>query len=406
MKDKIFSFIDSSGSMVVELEKTLTSIPAMPPDYGGEGEFKKCLFVKKYLCEHGIMDLECIDIPDKRAEGGIRPNLIATIPGLCEQRLWIISHLDVVPPGDMKLWQSNPWEVYEKDGKIYGRGVEDNQQGIVSSIIAALSFIQNNVRPAFTIKLLFVADEECGNGFGIDALLKQHGDSLFFNGDMALIPDGGDPLGETIEIAEKNIAWLKFTTKGKQSHGSRPDEGANAFLAASDLAITLHNRLSQKFNKRNSLFVPDYSTFQPTKKEANIPNINTIPGEDIFYMDMRIIPCYSIKQVFDEVDLIAQDTAARHNVRIEYECLQRTESRPTDTDSPLVSLLSKTIKDILHVTPRMIGIGGGTVAAYLRNAGISAAVWSKIDETAHNPNEYAVISNILDGAKVMAALCL
>ncbi|MDR1899542.1 MAG: M20/M25/M40 family metallo-hydrolase, partial [Treponema sp.] len=72
--------------------------------------------------------------------------------------------------------------------------------------------------------------------------------------------------------------------------------------------------------------------------------------------------------------------------------------------APLVKLLSQTVTEVYGVTPRPVGIGGGTVGAYLRNAGIDAAVWCRIDDTAHQPNEYALIANILGDAQVMALL--
>jgi succinyl-diaminopimelate desuccinylase len=253
------------------------------------------------------------------------------------------------------------------------------------------------------VKLLFAADEENGSHYGIEWLLREHPD-LFRPGDWALVPDGGDSRGETIEVAEKNIAWMRFTVSGAQSHGSRPDQGSNAFLAGSDLALRLHRGLYGKFNFRDSLFDPPYSTFEPTKKEANVPNINTIPGEDVFYYDMRILPRFPVEDVEAEVGRICRELEGEYPVRVGYSFLQRMESRPTAADSPLVKTLAGLIKTVYGVDPRPIGIGGGTVAAYLRNAGMDCAVWARIEENAHQPNESALVEYILGDAKVMALL--
>jgi succinyl-diaminopimelate desuccinylase len=53
-----------------------------------------------------------------------------------------------------------------------------------------------------------------------------------------------------------------------------------------------------------------------------------------------------------------------------------------------------------------MGIGGGTVAAYFRAAGIPAAVWSRLDDTAHMPDEYCRLTNLVGDAQVMALLFL
>ncbi|MDR2951969.1 MAG: M20 family metallo-hydrolase [Treponema sp.] len=414
MKEKILSWIDSSVHLAVELETELTKRPAIAPESGGEGELDKCLFLESWLKARGLSQLERYDAPDSRAKGGVRPNLIASIPGVDDAdesagRLWIMSHLDVVPPGEMKLWHSDPWTVVRADDppgpRLIGRGTEDNQQGMVSSVLAALAFASQGLKPRRAIKLLFAADEEAGSRFGIDWLVQNHGD-LFRKNDMVLVPDSGDAKGESIEIAEKNIIWIEFVTQGKQAHGSMPDLGANAFLAASELAVRLHYELSARFGDSDPMFEPDYSTFQPTKKEANVPNINTIPGEDVFYMDMRVLPRYPIKTVLAEIDKVKNEVALKHKVAIEYSFHQRMESRPTAADALVVKLLSAAASEVYGNKPRPVGIGGGTVAAFLRNIGIDCVVWTKTDDTLHQPDEYALLENILGDAKVMALLAL
>jgi len=409
MKDKLLSWIDGAAPLAVELETGLTKYPSISPESGGEGELDKCLFLENWLKAQGITNLERYDAPDKNAKGGIRPNLVATINGNSEKRLWIMSHLDVVPPGEEKLWESDPWTVIRKDdppgARLVGRGVEDNQQGITASVIAALSFTKQGIKPDFTIKLLFAADEEVGSAYGIVWLVKNHG-GLFKKDDMVLIPDGGDKKGEFMEIAEKNIMWMRFATRGKQAHGSRPDLGNNAFIAGSDLALRLHTGLSAKFADHDPLFDPDYSTFQPTKKEANVPNINTIPGEDVFYVDMRVLPRYSTDSVSTEINKIKAEIEAKYSVTVEYSPMQLTQSVPTAVDAPIIKNLSAAVTEVYSVKPRPVGIGGGTMAAYLRNIGIDCAVWTKTDETLHQPNEYALLENILGDAKVMALLAL
>ena len=407
MKDKLFKWIDDSIPLAVELETELTKRPAVSPESGGEGELDKCLFLEGWLKSHGITDLERYDAPDKRAKGGVRPNLIATISGNSEEkgRLWILSHIDVVPPGEEKLWESDPWTVIRKDDRLIGRGVEDNQQGLVSSILAAMALNAQGIKPVQTLKLLFAADEEVGSIYGIEWLVKNH-PSLFNKDDMVLVPDAGDENGEFMEIAEKNILWLEFVTRGKQAHGSRPDLGANAFLAGADLAVRLHFELSAKFSDHDPLFDPDYSTFQPTKKEANVPNINTIPGEDIFCMDMRILPRHTTASVMAEIDRIKTEIEKKYRVTVKINTKQLMESIPTSASAPVVKKLKTAIGEVYNVKARPIGIGGGTMAACLRNIGIDCAVWTKTDVTLHQPNEYTLINNILGDAKVMILLAL
>ena len=409
-KETIFSFIENSGALAIELETELCKWPAISPDSGGEGELDKCLALEVWLKAQGISRLERYDAPDPRAKGGVRPCLVATIPGSIDPSegcFWIMSHLDVVPPGEASLWKSDPWKLVISDGgrRLIGRGVEDNQQGLVSSVIAALALIKQGFIPSRTVKLLFAADEENGSTFGLVWILKNHPD-LFHKKDLVLIPDSGNEAGSEIEIAEKNQLWIKFTTRGLQAHASTPDSGINAYLAGADLTVRLYYGLSKKFSERDMLFDPDYSTFQPTKKDPNVPNINTIPGDDVFYYDMRILPRYPIDEVLKEIDSIKAEVEKKYGVTINYHIIQRNESPPTSPDSPLIQFLSKSVEEVYKVRTKNIGIGGGTFAAFLRQAGIDSAVWARIDHTAHQPNEYVLLDNILGDAKVMALMMI
>ena len=399
--DQLRAYIEEHTQDMVELERLLTSIPALAPENGGDGEEKKAKALEKWLLDNGIKDIKHYDAPDKRVSCGYRPNLVATVPGVNDDWcIWICAHMDVVPVGEKSMWKSDPWTLVEKDGKIYGRGVEDNQQGLVSGVLSAMSFVKQHIIPEHTIKLLFMADEEVGSNYGMNYLLREH-EEIFSKNDRILIPDGGDAKGETIEIAEKNIVWFRFHTIGKQSHGSRPDLGRNAKLAAADLALRI-NDLENYFDKRNELFDPPYSTFQPTMQMQNVEGVNIIPGDDVFCADCRINPDYTLDEVRKEVSKRMKEVEQKYGVTIEVSELQAEQSLPTPADAPVVLELKNAIEKVHGIKASIIGIGGGTVAAGLRNKGFNAVVWSTMDETCHQPNEYAVVKNIALDAMTMA----
>jgi succinyl-diaminopimelate desuccinylase len=82
------------------------------------------------------------------------------------------------------------------------------------------------------------------------------------------------------------------------------------------------------------------------------------------------------------------------------------QSSPTAADAPIVQKLSAAVSEVYSVKARPVGIGGGTMAAHLRNIGIDCAVWTKTQETLHQPNEYVLLDSILGDAKVMALLAI
>lgn len=383
---------------IIQLETLLTSIPAIAPEGGGDGETLKCDALEKWLRTEGFNNIERFEAPDSRVSSGKRPSLVVSIPGNENGVIWVMAHMDVVPVGDPSLWKTDPWKVTVQGDRIFGRGVEDNQQGLCSAVFAAKYLLENKITPSKTVKLLFVADEENGSEYGAIWLINNT--NLFHKEDLILIPDGGDSEGRTIEIAEKNLLWLRCHVIGKQTHGSRPDSGANACLAACDLSLRLHN-LEKVFNKTDDLFEPNYSTFQPTKREKNVDSINIIPGEDWFCMDCRILPCYKLDDVLKEVERCCREVEKEHNVKIEYTTPQRSESPATSVEAPVAQKLAAAIKKTHGIEPKFIGIGGGTVGAELRRKGIDAVVWSTLDDQAHQPNEYCIIDNLIKDAQTL-----
>ena len=397
---RVFEQIEAGRPEMIELQKLLSSIPAIAPESDGDGESEKAESLVAWLRKIGLSDIEVVDAPDDRVTSGKRPNIIVTIPGHDAGRcFWIMTHLDVVPPGEESLWDTSPYEVVQKDGCLIGRGVEDNQQSMVASIYSAASILESGQKPAVTVRLLFVADEEVGSEKGIKYLLAHQ--NPFKKGDLILVPDMGNPRGSVIEIAEKNILWLKFETSGKQCHASTPQKGINAFVAGSELVLKI-NSLNQEYSQRNVLFDPPVSTFSPTKKENNIPNINTIPAEDVFYVDCRILPVIKTDEVLERIDGFIEEIRQRCSVTIKYSVKNCSESPPTPEETPLVPILKQAIKEVSGTGANVIGIGGGTVAAYLRGAGYDTVVWSTVAETAHMPNEYCVIDYMVGDAKIMA----
>lgn len=405
MNNAAFEYLDKSVATVIELEEMLTAIVALAPESGGDGEWKKAEALEAWLRKKGLTDIEHYDAPDPRASAGKRPNLVVTVKGKNPgKRLWIMAHTDVVPAGDLSMWKTDPYKAVVKDGKIYGRGVEDNQQGLVSGVVAALSLVDNHIIPEHDVKLLIVADEEYGSAFGIQWLLTNT--KLFQEDDLIIIPDGGKADGSEIETAEKNICWLKVHTKGKQCHASIPDEGANAFLANCDLALRLNRLETEVFTDRNPIFTPERSTITPTRKDANVPNINTVPGDDVFYLDMRVLPQYPVARVVAECRKVMDQVQKQYGVTMVEEVVQSNESPATPVNAPVVGLLKQAVKEVYGVEGKAVGIGGGTVGAYLRSAGYPCVVWSRQDETMHAPNEYTIIDNIVGDAKVFARIMM
>jgi succinyl-diaminopimelate desuccinylase len=401
--------IDEFEPAMVELQERLVALPAISPKSGGEGEKAKADYLRGLLESWGL-EVEEFRAPDPAAPCGYRPSLVARFSRDRESRkpreregatLWIMTHVDVVPPGPRDLWQSDPFVARVEQGRIYGRGTEDNQQEMVASMFAVKAMLDLRLTPAAGIALMLVADEETGSGFGADWVLSNH--RLCRPDDLVIVADAGNSDGTMLEVAEKSICWLKFTTLGRQTHGSTPHHGNNAHRAGANLLVRLDRLLHEKYAAEDGLFSPPGSTIEPTKKEANVPNVNTIPGEDVFYLDCRLLPHYRLEELLADATRAAAAIAAEFRVEVKVETEQFAQAAPpTPADAPVVRMLARAVQDVYGVEPFPKGIGGGTVAAFFRRTGVPAVVWGRYDGQAHQPNEYCVIANMVGDAKVYA----
>lgn len=400
----IYEMIDGYRDEVIDLQRDLTARVALGPLNGGNGEHEKVDFIHQLLRNMKPDMIQEIHAPDEKARDGYRPNLIARWEGTQKDSVvWVLAHADIVPPGNLSLWECDPYCIKVDGDRIIGRGVEDNQHGFVSAYLALKAILDSHKTLKRSVGLIIVADEETGSRYGLSYMLKHHGD-IFSPEDLIIVPDAGNEDGTMIEIAEKSMLWLKFTINGRQCHASTPQKGKNSLVGAAKLIVALAE-LKEKFATSNPLFSPPVSTFEPTKFLANVSNVNTIPGKETFYMDCRILPEHNVDEVIEAAQQIASRVAAELELHIELESEHRHDAPlPTPATAPVVAALKKAVMNITGREAKPMGIGGGTVAAFFREAGLPAAVWSTCPDTAHQPNEYCLISQIITDAKVFAAI--
>lgn len=132
--------------------------------------------------------------------GAPRPNVIAELDVGARETVLILAHYDVVPVPAEQLgrWKSPPHTLtYRADGRLYGRGSNDDLgSGIVTSL-AALRTLSEETDLRRNVRLVACCDEETGGEGGVEAI-KAHDARLprgdperILEGDVALIPDGG-----------------------------------------------------------------------------------------------------------------------------------------------------------------------------------------------------------------------
>lgn len=380
--------MENERKFLIDIYKKIIPSKAISPASGGKGEKDRVDILEEILKELDIETFQRYDVTDNYGE--IRSSLIAK-KGHHSRTLWIIAHTDTVPEGDMHSWTKPPFIATVDGDRIYGRGTSDDGQGIMLGLLLLKRLNENDLK--INLGIAFVADEEVGSKYGIQYLLEK---DIFKSDDLIIVPDSGSSDGMELEIAEKSILWMKFTVTGNQYHASHPDKATNAARDGMEFMFNLDQFLNKKYDTKDEIFNYPLSSFEPTKHEKNVDNVNTIPGKEVFYMDCRILPKYDLDNVIDDVSTHISEFEMTHKSKIKLEFVQKEQAPlPTSTDSPVVKLLVNALEK-RGKKPYTVGIGGGTCAAFFRKRGIPAVVWSTtIPEVAHQVDEYVDMNHIL-----------
>lgn len=259
---------------------------------------------------------------------GDRANLIAEI-GHGKPVLGVSGHMDVVDPGNIKDWHSNPFEMTEVAGQLFGRGITDMKSGLAALVITMINLQQQGLPQKGTIRLMATMGEEVGEE-GSSYLLK---DGAMEDVDGLVI---AEPSGYNIGYAEKGSMDIKFISKGKASHSSMPESGYNAIDALMNFLIDT-NLVFRDERIGHASMGP--LIFNTTLIKGGT-QVNSIPDYAEAEANARTIPEYTNQQIIDELYKLIR----RHNkqgAEIGMDIYMNEEPVSMSKDNDLVTLMKK-----------------------------------------------------------------
>jgi acetylornithine deacetylase/succinyl-diaminopimelate desuccinylase-like protein len=188
--------------------------------------------LRAYLESNGVQCELYARVPE-------RANLVARIPGSGDgPRLLMLSHTDTVL-ADPAEWQVDPWSGELRDGEIWGRGALDMKGEVAASAAAIASLAREGFQPAGDLIFLAAADEEVGDGFGLQWLVEEHPDAV--RAEYSVNEGAGDRLvlgGRVFYVcgvAEKMTSPFTLRVHGRSGHASMPRIADNALVKAAVL---------------------------------------------------------------------------------------------------------------------------------------------------------------------------
>lgn len=389
-------------SWAIGILKDMISIPTINPPGINYDKFTN--YVSKVMKVLG-MDVDIIEVPkdlvsSKCDECKDYPRFI--IIGRIGSGRPIVhfnGHYDVVPPGEG--WRLDPFKGYIENNKVYGRGAVDMKGGIASIFLALKVFA--NIYKEFngTIEVALVPDEEIGGETGTGYMLQ----TMNHLPNYAIIAEGSG--SSNIWIGHKGALWGYIEVMGMQSHGSTPWRGVNAFEYMIKIAskfIEMHNEITYGRVSRYDYGDPEGSrpTLNVGGEVKGSTKINIVPGYYAFSFDRRVVPEESLELVENEIKNIVENLAKQFpQVKIGLKIVTRLKPALTNENVTLVKIFEESIERIVGTKPRKIVCLGGLDMHYYTEKGIETITYGPgPEENAHVVNEYVLIDELVDVAKV------
>lgn len=200
----------------------------------------------KYFLDAGFPSSDVHVVIDGR--NNKRGNLIVRLPGTDStlKPLLLLAHIDVVE-ADPKDWTLPPFELIEKDGAFYGRGVADDKDEASIYTANLIRMKKEGYKPRRGIVLALTTDEEGGGYNGVRYLLEKHKDLIdpafvFNEGGGGVLDDAGNRISNNVQSAEKKFQNYRIVARNPGGHSSRPRDD-NAIIELSKALVGINPRL-------------------------------------------------------------------------------------------------------------------------------------------------------------------
>jgi acetylornithine deacetylase len=342
-------------------------------------------FVRDYLSGYGIESRLTFDA------GGGKANLFATIGGPAEGGGVVLSgHTDVVPV-EGQPWESDPFHVVARDGRLYGRGTADMKSFLAVALALVPEVRKRELKVPIHLALSY--DEEVGC-LGVPALLRDVADALPRPPRLAII---GEPTMMRVANRHKGIHAFETRVTGRDGHSSGTHRGVNAIVHAAEIigfldALAAEQRRQGPFDEG---FDPPYTTINVGTVEGGTA-LNIIPRHCAFRWEFRPVPATDPADLLARVETFVAESVLPRMRAVAAEAEVVTVARCAvppllpEADSP-----AETLARALTGANAAIGAAFVTEAGLFQQAGIPAVVCGPGSiEQAHQPNEYIALDQV------------
>ncbi len=358
-------------SKIIELAKDLMTHPSVTPDDKG--------------CQDDIiMRLQPLGFKAEKMRFGEVDNL--WIRRGTETPLFCFAgHTDVVPPGPVDQWQSDPFIPEIRGNKLFGRGAADMKGSIAAMCVAIERFIKQYPDHPGSIALLITSDEEgpAVNGtIKVIETLQARDEKITWC--LVGEPSSTKQVGDVVKNGRRGSLGARLLVHGKQGHIAYPQLASNPIHNA---AFALAELTNTQWDQGNDFFPP--TTLQVSNIHAGVGATNVIPAELEVLFNFR----YSTAVTQAELKNRTEEILKRHN--LDYSLDWTHSGQPFLTKSGrLVTAVREAILATSGIETRLSTAGGTSDGRFIAPAGAEVVELGPINTTIHQVNEHVDVTEL------------
>ncbi len=369
----------------LKLAKELIRFPSVTPIDAGVMKF-----LEKKLRTLGFKT-KILEFKEK----GSQPvkNLYARL-GSKTPNFMFAGHVDIVPPGNIKDWTTNPFKPSIKNGYLIGRGANDMKSSVAAFISAVSTFLLKNKKFVGSISLLITGDEEGDAVNGTKKVveyLKKKRERINFC--LVGEPTNPNKLGEMIKIGRRGSITGKIKVIGEQCHVAYQHRGNNP---STTLVQILKDIKDIKFDNGNK-------HFQPTNLEVTKINIendadNIIPGSAEATFNIRFNNKHSSNSIKKKLNQIFKIVTKKNKTKFKINYKVSGEAFLTKPNKTTY-MIQNIIKKITKLKPKLSTTGGTSDLRFIRK--ISPGLeFGLVGKTMHKVDEAVSLKDLKDLTKI------
>lgn len=308
-------------------------------------------------------------------------------------------HTDVVPVKGQP-WHTNPFELVEKDGNLYGRGACDMKGFLACCLAVVPKMVKANLKKPIYFAISYDEEIGCLSAPELAAHIKS------FYSEKPKYAIIGEPSMMQPIVGQKGILYVETTVNGSQGHSSRIEKEVSAIHESTRLILWLENKMKLLSEQnRNESFLPPHSTIHVGQIRGGIAT-NVVAGNTTFQWDVRSIPEDSILKIIEEYEVYCNELQTeKRKLFPEFKITNKLLHPPvpglqTSEKASIVQLLSEITGNTI---PNYVSYA--TEAGQFSEAGFESIICGPGSiEQAHRANEFISIEQLNLGVKMIENL--